>query len=96
MDEGTQFNSAIRSSRGGVPWTGNYRDLSALVRRLCTLAECGRITQAGHWAALRRDGDLALLAWLRPDPEDVDEFDRAQLATVLQACRAAASLSAAG
>ncbi|MBE7619776.1 hypothetical protein GL297_09060 [Komagataeibacter sp. FXV2] len=92
MDEGTQFNSAIRSSRGqgwhgAVPWTGNYRDLSALVRRLCTLAECGRITLTGQWA---------LLAGLRPDLGNVDEFERAQLAAMVRACSTASSLSAAG
>ncbi|MBL7238875.1 RNA repair transcriptional activator RtcR family protein [Komagataeibacter rhaeticus] len=90
----------------GVPWTGNYRDLSASVRRLCTLAERGRITLpmvegeittlTRQWAALRRDGDLALLAEVSPDLVNVDEFDRAQLAAVVRACRAASSLSAAG
>lgn len=89
-----------------APWTGNYRDLSASVRRLCTLAERGRITLpmveaeittlTRQWSALRRDGDFALLAEVLPDPARVDEFDRAQLATVVRACRTSSSLSAAG
>ena len=89
-----------------TPWSGNCRDLSASVRRLCTLAERGRITLLmveaeimvlrHQWAAVALDGDLALLAEVLPDPAGVDEFDRAQLAAVVRACRAASSLSAAG
>ncbi|WP_183480675.1 RNA repair transcriptional activator RtcR family protein [Komagataeibacter kakiaceti] len=97
----------LRFARDPVmPWAGNYRDLSASVRRLCTLAERGRITLpmveaeililSHQWAAVRQDGDLALLAGVLPDPAGVDEFDRAQLAAVVRACRAASSLSAAG
>ncbi|MDE7548330.1 RNA repair transcriptional activator RtcR family protein [Acetobacter fabarum] len=94
------------ASDPAMPWSGNYRDLSASARRLCTLAERGRITLpmveaeiatlSGQWAATRRDGDFALLAELLPDPARVDEFDRAQLAAVVRACREASSLSAAG
>ncbi|MCE2576126.1 RNA repair transcriptional activator RtcR family protein [Komagataeibacter sp. FNDCR2] len=89
-----------------MPWSGNYRDLSASARRLCTLAERGRITLpmveaevmtlSHQWAAVQRDGDLTLLAEILPDPAGVDEFDRAQLAAVVRACREASSLSAAG
>lgn len=89
-----------------MKWLGNYRDLSASARRLCTLAERGRITlpmveaEIGtltrQWAATQRDGDLALLAEILPDPAGIDEFDRAQLAAVVRACREASSLSAAG
>ncbi|GBQ36357.1 transcriptional regulator [Komagataeibacter saccharivorans] len=89
-----------------MPWSGNYRDLSASARRLCTLAERGRITLpmveaeilalTQQWAAMRRDGDMALLAEVLPDPTNVDEFDRAQLAAVVRACRESSSLSAAG
>ncbi|MFT8655114.1 MAG: RNA repair transcriptional activator RtcR family protein [Acetobacter papayae] len=89
-----------------MKWLGNCRDLSASARRLCTLAERGRITlpmvetEIGtltrQWAATQRDGDLALLAEILPDPSGIDEFDRAQLAAVVRACREASSLSAAG
>ncbi|NVN38047.1 hypothetical protein [Komagataeibacter swingsii] len=54
------------------------------------------MTLTRQWAALQRDGDLALLAEVSPDLANVDEFDRAQLAAVVRACRAASSLSAAG
>ena len=90
----------------GTPWTGNFRDLSASIHRLCTLAERGRVTLAmvdeeivaltKQWNASRRDTDHTLLAELLPDPDKLDEFDRAQLAAVIRACREAASLSAAG
>lgn len=89
-----------------MPWSGNYRDLSASARRLCTLAERGRITLpmveaeiatlSDQWTATQRNGDFALLAEIMPDPASVDEFDRAQLAAVVRACREASSLSAAG
>ncbi|MFT9383122.1 MAG: RNA repair transcriptional activator RtcR family protein [Acetobacter orientalis] len=89
-----------------MKWLGNYRDMSASARRLCTLAERGRITLpmveaeigtlSRQWAAMQRDGDLALLAEILPDPASIDEFDRAQLASVVRVCREAPSLSAAG
>jgi transcriptional regulatory protein RtcR len=87
-------------------WTGNFRDLAASVHRLCTLAERGRVTLAmvedeiailsAQWRATGQDSDLGLLAEVLPDPEVFDEFDRAQLAAVIRACRESASLSAAG
>jgi transcriptional regulatory protein RtcR len=40
--------------------------------------------------------DAALLAEVVPDAVRLDEFDRAQLAAVLRACREGANLSAAG
>ncbi|MFW6683106.1 RNA repair transcriptional activator RtcR family protein [Komagataeibacter intermedius] len=89
-----------------TPWSGNYRDMSASARRLCTFAGRGRITLSmveaeiltlsRQWAAVQQDADLALLAEILPDPAGVDEFDRAQLAAAVRACREASSLSAAG
>ena len=87
-------------------WPGNFRDLSASMLRLCTLAERGRITLAmvdeevaslrAQWSAAAHDGDAALLAECLPDPTAIDEFERAQLAAVIRACRESKSLSAAG
>lgn len=88
------------------PWTGNFRDLAASIHRLCTLAERGRVTLAmvedevatltAQWRSTGIDGDRDLLTEVMPDPDALDEFDRAQLAAVIRACRACPSLSAAG
>ena len=89
-------------------WPGNFRDFGASVLRLCTLAPRGRVTRAlveeeaarlrAAWAAARPDGDLALIAGLLGEEaaQEVDPFDRVQLAAVIRACRRAESLSAAG
>ena len=89
-----------------TPWRGNFRDLSASIHRICTLAERGRVTLAmveeeidtlkRQWQGSVVDSDLALLADHLADPEAFDEFDRAQLAAVIRACRTSPSLSAAG
>lgn len=88
-------------------WPGNFRDFAAAVRRMATLAEGGRITQAIVKEELAR----LRAAWAdgAPAPADVvaqvlgerragalDRFDRAQLADVLAVCRQARSLSEAG
>lgn len=88
------------------PWTGNLRDLEASAHRLAVLAERGRVTAAmvgdeittlqAQWAAATVDSDAQLLASVIADPAGLDEFDRAQLAAVLRACRESPSLSAAG
>ncbi|WP_112312300.1 RNA repair transcriptional activator RtcR family protein [Pseudogemmobacter bohemicus] len=87
-------------------WPGNLRDLDASVHRLAVLAERGRITVPmveaeiallqAQWQAAGADGDRALLTAIVQDPDSIDEFDRAQLAAVIRACRACPSLSAAG
>lgn len=90
----------------GTSWPGNFRDLSASILRLCTLAARGRVTTGmveqeiatltQHWAGAARDDDLAVIAGVHPDPAGLDAFDRAQLAAVIRACRTSPSLSAAG
>ena len=89
-------------------WAGNFRDLNAAVVRMATLSPGGRITAevvAEEADRLRRGwagatpGEPAddLLASLLGDRlEDVDRFDRAQLAEVLRMCRQSKSLSEAG
>lgn len=89
-------------------WTGNFRDLGAAVLRMATLAPGGRIDEAtvqaevgrlrarwrGEPTASTEDAVAAVLG--HETAEALDRFDRAQLAFVLQVCRSAESLSAAG
>jgi transcriptional regulatory protein RtcR len=93
----------------GATWAGNFRDFSAAVERMATLAPGGRIT------AKVVEGEVERLrhAWGRGEPGDPDRegivatlgvegydaldlFDRVQLATVLRVCRTSRSLSEAG
>jgi len=92
-----------------TPWPGNFRDFSAAVTRMATLAPGGRITEAmvdeevrglrRHWrAAAGADVRHTLIELaLAPDRQaEVDPFDQVQLAEVLRVCTASASLSEAG
>lgn len=91
-----------------TPWPGNFRDLSASVTRMATLALAGRI-QIEHvqdeigrlrrqWRGHDAVGAGAGLA-LEADPLDglplpaLDRFDRVQLAEVVRVCRASRSVS---
>ena len=92
-----------------TPWSGNFRDLNAAITRMGTLANRGRITVADvneeiarlkeSWA---RPGAVASeledpARHVAPEVlEEVDPFDRIQLAHVLAVCRRHHSLSAAG
>ncbi|MCA8921752.1 MAG: RNA repair transcriptional activator RtcR [Planctomycetes bacterium] len=88
------------------PWPRNFRDLSACVTRLATLAPGGRITRAGVEAEVARlegGGHVAgaaegvLEEVLRPAQlAELDRFDRVQLEEVARVCRASTSLAAAG
>ncbi len=91
-------------------WSGNFRDLNAAVLRMATLAPGGRITREGvdeelerlraAWAKSgpRRESavDLVVQVLGAERAEELDRFDRAQLAEVLAVCRQARSLSDAG
>jgi transcriptional regulatory protein RtcR len=92
-------------------WSGNFRDLSASVTRLATLADGGRIPVALVEAEIARlrwlwkhsgpvaahGGDVDLDALLGEDrARALDLFDRLQLEAVLRVCRHARSLSDAG
>lgn len=112
LDRKTGFNTDaldryLRFARDpATPWPGNLRDLQASVHRMAVLAERGRITTpmveneiatlTGQWRAAERDTDAALLAGVLDDPGRLDEFDRAQLASVVRICRQCSNLSAAG
>lgn len=91
----------------GTLWPGNFRDFGASVRRMCVLAARGRITRPmvedeirrlhDLWSASERDADQKLLAdLLGRQANEIDLFDRAQLAEVIRTCRQSTSLSEAG
>ncbi|MFM0211951.1 RNA repair transcriptional activator RtcR [Paraburkholderia sediminicola] len=88
-------------------WTGNFRELSASVTRMATLADAGRITEdnAAHeierlqrtWTPPPDGADADLVSrTLGARAEDYDLFDRLQLQRVLEVCAASVSLSDAG
>jgi transcriptional regulatory protein RtcR len=88
-------------------WRGNFRDLSASVTRMATLAPNSRIneeTARQEIAHLRRlwrattdqQGHTLVEDLLGSAVAEVDLFDKAQLATVVEVCRRHRSLSAAG
>lgn len=87
-------------------WTGNFRDLAASVTRMATFAPSGRIdiaTVEAEKARLKRfwssgtAGSDGLDQYVDPARlEEIDPFDRVQLAEVIQICRRSRSLSEAG
>jgi transcriptional regulatory protein RtcR len=89
-------------------WPGNFRDLNAVTTRLATLAPAGRITldqvraEVAHlsaaWSGRRAARETALVDdVVAPDVRaGLDRFDRVQLEDVLEVCRHAPTLSAAG
>ena len=88
-------------------WAGNFRDLSAAVERMATLAGGGRITVdvvaaeiarlTRQWAGGSVEADDGLDELLGPAGlADLDPFDRVQLAEVVRVCRGSRSLSDAG
>jgi len=105
----TQFLKFAQSSE--ALWSGNFRDLSASITRLSTLADGGRISTALVEAELQR------LRWLwQKSPQygqdsqainldalldeqalaELDLFDRLQLECVLRVCKTSRTLSEAG
>ena len=92
-------------------WAGNFRDLSASVTRLATLADGGRIGTALVEAELQRlrwhwqhvGADAGTVGTVRLDAligekavEAMDLFDRLQLEAVVRVCRESKTLSDAG
>lgn len=85
-------------------WLGNFRELTASVSRMATLAQAGRVTEQ---IVVEEIGRLRA-AWRMPETEDavslvlgekseeLDLFDRCQLNTVIETCRRSTSLSDAG
>lgn len=89
-------------------WTGNFRDLNAAVVRIATLAQGGRISVDiveeeierlnASWATLESEESGNLLAEILSTDtlDNLDQFDRIQLAHVVEVCRTSRSLSDAG
>ena len=90
-------------------WRANFRDLSASVTRMATLAPQGRINEAtvrdeiarlaAQWRSGKTDPDhAAVLAGVlgKEQAKEIDLFDQVQLAAVIGVCRQSASLSDAG
>lgn len=85
-------------------WQGNFRELSASITRMATLADSGRIDEAQveeeitrlrqSWGVERQQ--TVLDALLGERVEQLDLFDRLQLTAVIEVCRQSDSLSAAG
>ncbi len=85
-------------------WPGNFRELTASVTRMATLAESGRVTEGvvaeeierlrGTWLGAAKPDNVS--AALGDAADALDLFDRCQLNAVIAACRESASLSEAG
>jgi transcriptional regulatory protein RtcR len=89
-------------------WSGNFRDLNSAVARMATLAPGGRISID----IVEEETKRLLASWSTPGEspspaglqefldqrllEELDLFDRAQLAVVVDVCRRSRSLSDAG
>jgi len=106
-----RFNAEARrdylafATAGASVWAGNFRELSASITRLATLAEGGRITVELVHDEIARLGT----AWL-PAPAanqlvallsaaalaELDLFDRLQLEAVVGVCRTSRSAADAG
>lgn len=88
-------------------WLGNFRDLGAAVTRMATFAEQGRITSQvvadeidrlrNSWACATSPPDDTLASLLSSGSlEQLDLFDRVQLAEVIRVCQSSRSLADAG
>nr|WP_295889871.1 RNA repair transcriptional activator RtcR [uncultured Devosia sp.] len=107
--EARQRYLAFATDAGSL-WSANFRDLSASVTRMATLAPDGRINEetvrieiarlsrvwgAGGWQDAGGDEEL-LATCLGARSSELDLFDRAQLAQVIRVCRSSHSVSDAG
>ncbi|WP_025804033.1 RNA repair transcriptional activator RtcR [Pseudomonas chlororaphis] len=91
------------ASSSEAAWLGNFRELSASITRMATLADSGRIDEAQAEEEIERlryawglSQEQDPLASLLGDTAELDLFDRLQLQAVIEACRQADSLSDAG
>lgn len=100
------------ATSGEAVWKANFRDLNGAIVRMSTLARGGRITVAiveeeitrlkRGWAIPKKiAGDQLDLDPLKEiagieNMEEIDPFDRPQLAYVIKVCRETGSLSEAG
>lgn len=95
------------ATSGAALWSGNFRDLAASVTRMATLSPTGRIDRdavqleiarsKALWAASDIDEHNDLRSLLDENTlNELDPFDQAQLAEVVQVCCRSRSLSEAG
>ncbi|AJR23093.1 RNA repair transcriptional activator RtcR [Sphingobium sp. YBL2] len=94
------------ATSGTASWPGNFRDLAASVTRMATLSPKGRIDLdcvtkeiarlAQAWSLSGTAGDGLEPILNAQELEEIDPFDRVQLAYVAQVCRESRSLSEAG
>ena len=88
-------------------WRANFRDLNASIIRMSTLTPGGRINQEvvreeilrlkGQWREPESNSYRIISNYLSPEEVDeVDLFDKPQLARVLEVCRDSKSLAEAG
>ena len=111
--ESVTFNKEARQRylrfavSGEARWSANFRDLSASVTRMATLAHAGRIDEKGvdeeiarlnrRWRALDSASQSSILEdLLGPAAQRLDAFDRYQLEGVVKLCRESKTLSDAG
>lgn len=89
-------------------WTGNFRDLSSAITRMCTLADSSRITiddvnaeierlsQTWQSSEVSTSNDILLNYFDLEQIAALDSFDAHQLAFVLQRCQRHNSMASAG
>lgn len=108
--EHVRFNSDARrrylafATSASAPWPGNFRELSASVARMATLADKGNINNEVVDEEIRRlqkswhnDAPASTLDELLPQTAArLDLFDRLQLESVIHICRQSTTLSDAG
>lgn len=92
------------ASSSDASWRGNFRELSASLTRMATLADAGRITEeqvveeiarlGRSWEGGAGKDDAARV--LGEQAAQLDLFDRAQLNAVIATCQQSTSLSEAG
>jgi transcriptional regulatory protein RtcR len=105
-----RFNAEARAlytrfaTSAAAQWAGNFRELSASVSRMATLADGGRITESvareeierlrAAWAPARDESLSAVLSDAQLDALDL--FDRLQLQAVIGVCQRSTSAADAG
>jgi len=111
QNQRVKFNREARerfldfATSGEAQWLGNFRDLSASVTRMATLAQAGRIQVPivdeeidrlrRLWNPKLEHADV-LASLLGDHIADIDRFDEVQLREVIDVCQRSRSLSEAG
>ncbi|CAM2067183.1 RNA repair transcriptional activator RtcR [Sulfidibacter corallicola] len=87
-------------------WNANFRDLNASVTRMATLSGGSRINEPivaeeverlrAQWERPRLENKVLARYFTKDELEEIDQFDQAQLAKVLEVCEQSRSLAEAG